>query len=269
MNSRGEIFELQTDQFPGPPRNTAVSEKECVCVCSDCATDDTGYGTDTELHLSSRKIDGRVRDTLKDFSDVDEVLNSSCVSSFDETDRPDYWKSNYKRVEEDIDSLFQSENLSYEQVDLDFPSLNCDISVPSAVDSCFVDDDFDDGYAVLKDVRRDCSFSSDGSKSLSDSPRLLGKSYRMKKCDCESKNLLTKQTIELTVRLKPQKQAELKVSTVDLCEHLLGIVPGHYGSSQSAIQNGGQRKKDRRVKVRGLVPTGVVSKHSEVRVGTY
>lgn len=242
------------------------TDKECLCFCSDCATDDTGYGTDNELQFGVRKNELRVQDPLNEFSDFEEVLNSSSVSSLYEKEKLDVVKSNFKKVEEDIDSLFQGENIRQESIDFDFPELNCDI--PTQVDSYFIDEPLDDGYAVLKDITR--NFSDFGRQNSSrDFAHLPSNMSGPKQCECEKKNSTTKHTVEVTVRLKPQRIPEGKVTTVELCEHLLGVVPGHFGSSQSANQNGGQRKKDRRVKIRGLVPTGLAAKYAEIKAGKY
>jgi len=256
VNRKGEIFELQTDQYPGPPSQYQPSEKECMCFCSDCATDDTGYGTDTELYLSLQK--NRLKDALNDFSDVDEVLNSSCVSSLDEREKVGAWKKSFRKVEEDIDSLFQSDNFSREHIDLDFPDLQCDI--PTSVDCFFDPTEFDDGYSVLGAV----SENFDQGKSRQVIPHLPERT--MKKCDCETQNSVTKNTSEITMRLQPHRPPEGKLSTVELCEYLLGIVPGHFGSSQS-VNHGGQRKKDRKVKIRALLPSGPATKYPEIKVG--
>ncbi|XP_052792389.1 protein inturned-like isoform X1 [Mya arenaria] len=262
VNQNGEIFELQLEQEANSSTliGLASVQKDCLCSCSDCATDDTGYGTDTDLYSSLRKNDFRTKDPLNDFNDVDDILNSSFASCFDDKTSQDF-----QRVEGDIDSLFQSQ--------IDYPSVSHseDITVPDLsedftlnIDNFFKTDSFDKMYTDVS-VKNKSEQTKEKHNTFLELSSLSQNMSDSKKCECEKRNSTSKHNVEITVKLKPKILPEDKLSTVELCEFILGIVPGHYGSSQTPNSNG--RKKDRRVKIRGLIPTGPASKYAEIRVG--
>ncbi|KAL4230019.1 hypothetical protein ACF0H5_010406 [Mactra antiquata] len=93
----------------------------------------------------------------------------------------------------------------------------------------------------------------------------IAETMATKKCECESKRN-SSHYIEVVMKLRHRKDEALRdLTTVELCEKVLGIIPGHYGSSQSSNQS--HRRKDRRVKIRGLCTNGVAAKYPDIRVG--
>jgi hypothetical protein len=220
--------------------------------------------------LSLRYRNNAVKLNQPDFNDVTDVLKGSSFdipisknSSFDISGK------DIQKVEEDIDSLFQGVDATRNKRDFD----DLDVDIPFDIDSCFSEGE-------LK-IDRDCLSSEyseiidfdykEKSKEPVKSKQFLEYSKaketsRRKQCECEAKmNVGTRHCVQVDVKLRTNKQIEEDLTTVQLCEQILGIVPGHYGSSQSATN--GHRRKDRRVKIRGLVPSGVAAKYTQIRVG--
>lgn len=266
VNKAGEIFHLELEHA-GQSQIIPSSDKECFCSCSDCATDDTGYGTDSDLNSSLRKQDPALKLNHSDFSDIDDVLKGSCFdvlksSSFDINGKA------IQRVEEDIDSLFQGVTISQEKCDI----TDLEVDIPFDIDNCFsegefkIDSCFNSDYAEIKDL--DCNGNRKKTVKYKDFLEYsnIKENMTTKNCECETKMNSKQHCVQVDIKLRQQRHHVPDVlSTVQLCEQILGIVPGHYGSSQSA--NNSHRRKDRRVKIRGIVPTGVAAKYTEIRVG--
>ncbi|XP_060591133.1 protein inturned-like [Ruditapes philippinarum] len=267
VDKAGRIFHLELENSTDSSDSISVDKE---CFCSDCATDDTGYGTDTDLNLSLRYRNNALKLNQPDFNDVTDVLKGSSFdipisknSSFDISGK------DIQKVEEDIDSLFQGVDATRNKRDFD----DLDVDIPFDIDSCFSEGE-------LK-IDRDCLSSEyaeiidfdykEKSKEPVKSKQYLEYSKvkettRGKQCECEAKmNIGTRHCVQVDVKLRTNKQIEEDLTTVQLCEQILGIVPGHYGSSQSGTN--GHRRKDRRVKIRGLVPSGVAAKYTQIRVG--
>lgn len=252
------MFELQLDD-PSEPPQSSLNEKECVCSCSDCATDDTGYGTDTDLHTSFNNLDLKHRDPLDDFCNVNDVLNSSFASCLDDRISHDFVKA-----EEDIDSLFQFKEETNDNkfiTDFDMPDFTNDLTLD--IGNYFATETLNFETRATDTTRKVAKEKSGGYTRF---PSI--NMSETKKCECDKKNSPSKHSIEVNVKLRHQQLPDGKLSAVDLCELILGIVPGHYGSSQSSSSSSSSsRRKDRRVKIRGLVPTGLAAKYSEIKVG--
>ncbi|XP_053400614.1 protein inturned-like [Mercenaria mercenaria] len=263
VSKAGEIFHLEIEDA-SDSHDFPSSNKECFCC--DCATDDTGYGTDTDLNSSLIQRDNGLKFNQADFNDIDEVLKGS---SFD-ISKSYTFDTNGKEIqklEEDIDSLFQGVNVNQKKCDID----DLEVDIPFDIDNCFSEgefkiDSFSSEYAEIADIE-----SKENSKDSVKHKEFLEyteirKTSRTKLCECGKKmNASGRHCVQVDIKLKPNGHIENESTTVQLCEQILGIVPGHYGSSQSG--NNSHRRKDRRVKIRGLVPTGVAAKCTQVRVG--
>lgn len=72
---------------------------------------------------------------------------------------------------------------------------------------------------------------------------------------------------EITLIVEPARRNYGRRAT--LCETVLGIIPGHFNSSQNdSLQNGGP-VKDSRIMVQGLVPEGEALKSGQVKIGRF
>lgn len=263
VNKKGEIFRLELESTNSP--EAGLNEKDCFCSCSDWATDDTGYGTDTDVNAAVRKRESSATSRQAEFNDIDDVLKGSCFdvlknNSFDIDD------IEIQKAEENIDSLFQGVNVGCRENELS----ELDVSIPSDINSCFsreefmLDNCFND-YAEILDIKSDVSSKKTGKHKDFLEYSKIEETMASKKCECESKRN-SNHYFEINMKLRPRNGVTLKeLTTVELCEIVLGIIPGHYGSSQSANQS--HRRKDRRVKIRGLSPNGVAAKYPDIRVG--
>ena len=268
MNEKGEIFELEVE-----PLHDTAADKDCLCTCSDCATDDTGYGTDSD------GINNRLDDD-DDFHETNTVLDFDVENDLFKTENTDFVavgnaSADIQSIEGDIDSLFSSVNSK-----LQFDTLKTDsLDLTSSIGDLFVD------FAGLINDVSTVSLSKKKSKTMTNpessskvvrnsSSKLhsesAGKRLNDSNCSCSSKESVGVEGSTLgnektvTLRLK-YKSSDVATNTVELCEQLLGIVPGHYSST-----NGNRnRRRDKRIKVRGLVPTGVSAKRPEINVGKW
>lgn len=270
MNDKGEIFELEVESV----HDTAV-DKEGLCTCSDCATDDTGYGTDNDNTNNFSRLDEDVHendDIALDFDGLNDLLNVGTANLGDESG---YASADIRIIEGDIDSLFTSVNSKSEVDSLRADSFN----LPSNIEDLFAND-FDGLNAVTSESKYEKksvtmtnpdSSSKVVRKDLSKhSKESVSKRLTESNCSCNSKESKTEEEglvgVEKTVVLRLKYlTSDVASSTVELCEQLLGIVPGHFSST-----NGNKsRKRDKQVKIRGLVPTGVSAKQREIKVGDW
>ena len=263
VNEKGEIFELEVE-----PLQDTSGEKDCLCTCSDCATDDTGYGTDSEVTLNRLNDDAD-----DDFDEESELLNKE----IDDYVAVNSSAVDIQSIEENIDSLFTSVNSTSQ-----FDTLKTDsLDLTGNISDLFVD--LPEINAVHSNL---CAEITDKKNKTMTNPESVSKSVKNRRsklpdesagkrlndtnCSCSSKETVgvegntggSERTVIL--RLKYQN-SDVATNTVELCEQLLGIVPGHF-SSTNEIRG---RRRDKRIKIRGLVPTGVSAKQSEIKVGEY
>ena len=265
VDKTGEIFHLELENSTDSSDNV-FNDKECFC--SDCATDDTGYGTDTDLNLSLRYRNNAVKLHQADFNDISDVLKGSTFDiPVSKNNLFDSSGKDIQKLEEDIDSLFQGVDVTQNKCDVD----DLSVDIPFNIDSCFseefqIDSDcLSSEYAEIIDFDNERVKESVKKKQFSEYNKVKETS-KAKHCECEARmNSGTRHCVQVDIKLKTHTHIEDGLTTVQLCEQILGIVPGHYGSSQSG--NNSHRRKDRRVKIRGLIPSGVAAKYTQVRVG--
>ena len=259
VNEKGEIFELEVE-----PLYDTSGDKDCLCTCSDCATDDTGYGTDSDVTLN------RLDDNADDFDEESDLFKTE-INDFVASRS---CSADIQSIEENIDSLFTSVN-SKSQLDI-LKTESLDLS--SNISDLFVDlTGLNDvrtiscGRKELKTMTNPESSSKVVRNRSSKIPdESTGKRLNDTNCSCSSKETIGVEGstvgIEKTITLRLKYQcSDVATNTVELCEQLLGIVPGHF-SSTNEIRT---RRRDKRIKIRGLVPTGVSAKQSEIKVGKW
>ena len=278
VNKKGEIFELEVE----PVHDTSF-DKEGICTCSDCATDDTGYGTDTDNGYNFRRLDVDVQDNChkvtSEFDVIDQLLGIGTAGLGDSGSGS--LSGDFRNIEENIDSLFTTacagsnseiETLKSEAFD-----------IPDNIEDLFAD-----GFSDLKTLKSkskcDKSKKSATMTNPDSSSRVVRKDISKhsresvasklneSNCSCSSKGSLrgneTLYGAEKCVVLRLNYlTGDIPCNTIELCEQFLGIIPGHFSSSSGST--GWNRKRDRRVKIRGLVPTGIAAKYQDVKVGRY
>lgn len=268
VNEKGEIFELKVE-----PVHDTAGDKECLCTCSDCATDDTGYGTDPDVVNNFSKLDDDEFPEKDIICGVDGIGDLLKVGKTDSVEL-DCASVNLQSIEEDIDSLFASVS-SKSQFDT-LRSESFDLG-------CNIEELFVGGFSGMNNVPTDStakkkSLTMTNPESSSKVVRndttsklhheLLTAKLSDSNCSCNLKEtgglegslLSTEKTFVLKLKYR---SSDVATSTVELCEQLLGIVPGHF-SSTSENRN---RRRDKRIKIRGLIPTGVSAKQPEIKLG--
>lgn len=263
VNKKGEIFQLELETFTS---SDAKTDKDCNCSCSDCATDDTGYGTDPDVYSSLKQNDRVWKSKLSDFDDIDHVLEGSCFELLTKNVKASE-KKDINTIEENIDTLFQSVSVGKDKSDtVD----GIDLNIPFDVGECFAKEEFlIDSLLDIEIPNMDQGTHRKTRKHKKEEYldyTTIKETTSIKNYECKVKNgNAVKDLVEVTLELHPLSNTQNDMTTVHLCEQILGIVPGHYGSSHSTSSS--HRRKDRRVKVRGLVPTGAAAKVSEIKVG--
>lgn len=272
MNDKGEIFELQVE-----PLHDSALDKEGLCTCSDCATDDTGYGTDNDninnlSRLEDNEQEGDI--TAGITTDADGLNNLLDVGTINFRGESDIGV-----VEGDIDSLFTSVNSVHSLSEID--SLKPEtFNLPNNLEDIFANG-FDESNVVStksKYEKKSVTMTNPDSSSKvvrrKDLPKATketdSKTLNDSNCSCNSKESNREGDslfgVEKTVVLRLKYlTSDVACGTTELCEQLLGITPGHF----SSVGGNKSRRKDKRVKVRGLVPTGVSAKQHEIKAGDW
>ena len=272
MNEKGEIFELELE----PVQDIAI-DKEGVCICSDCATDDTGYGTDTDVFNNFSKLDDdtieNYCDKAPDFDIIDDLLNVGTVN-IEETNIVGL-STDIRNIEEDIDHLFACVNVDSNS---EFDTLKTEsCNLPSNIEDLFAD-----GFDELKaeKTKSKCNKKATAMTNPDSNTQVVrhGISKHSREsatnklndstCSCSSKESSREGDVlfgveKLVVLRLKYLSGDIACNTIELCEQLLGVIPGHFSSSNGSKS----RKRDRRVKIRGLVPTGISAKHHDIKVG--
>ena len=275
MNDKGEIFELQVE-----PLHDGALDKEGLCTCSDCATDDTGYGTDNDNinNLSRLDDDEQGGDITTDItSDTDGLNDLLDVGTVDLNGESGYSSTNIGVVEGDIDSLFTSVNSVHSVLEID--SLKPEsFDLPANIEDIFANgfDGSDIVSAKSKYEKKSVTMTNPDSSSKvvrrKDLPKATketdSKTLNDSNCSCNWKESNREGGslfgVEKTVVLRLKYlTSDVACGTTELCEQLLGITPGHF----SSVGGNKSRKKDKRVKIRGLIPTGVSVKQHEIKAG--
>ncbi|XP_052281531.1 protein inturned-like [Dreissena polymorpha] len=254
VNKNGEIFELHLENSVELFTQPLPSEK--VSLCSDCGTDDTGYGTDNEAHSVLNTGDLIPPNELAEFADcfVNYTSSSHCATQ-QKTQLNQ--QAAFRQFEEDIDILFQSKrNPRDESNEFDVAHDLTDIN------SYFTEEDnrhlgFDSHkiqYFSQNETFQTLTLQPTDMLSLVNDNDNRSEQHR---------GCLPKNRLEVVVKLKPKKLQNETNSTVELCEYILGFVPGHTGTSTNVRQ----RKKDKMVKIRSILPNGVCARYSSIKVG--
>lgn len=272
VNKNGEIFYLELADSTETPVAASLG-KDCLCCCSDCATDDTGYGTDTDLYASFRKLDEdlhskQIDSVLTECSDLDDALQ--CGNFSESFNSATNYVSDISKAEGDIDNLFRTVHVSRE---LDMPVTD-NTPLPTNINDYFSQNNHNSSpvhhslHSVPPKVNEHVRQSRKPARPKHP-PR--GYTASVKKgtpiCECADKvEKDSKHEFSVAVDLSSHEQVPETLRTVELCELVLGIVPGHFGSNQSNSSLG-HRRRDRRVKVRAILPTGVTAKHTNILAG--
>ena len=281
-NNRGEIFLLELQDFKESPEQT-TTDKECLCTCSDWATDDTGYGTDTDLYSSFRRGDDeslcQSTKILSEFSEISDVITNSTNVVARNTDcQVIEGGNNFTQAEEDIDSLFRNVSVVSDstgvnsETDILVPNdlFSTDISqlfIGSSKGPDFTKADKTSVVSVMSEP--DNLLNTSLNEEIPHFSRSVRKNKSSNKCDCALKHKESlKSDYVVSVKLRPEQRIVNGMSTVELCEYVLGFVPGHYGSANQG-SNHSHRRRDRRIKVRGILPNGVAAKWPNIHVGEY
>ncbi|KAK3600009.1 hypothetical protein CHS0354_012670 [Potamilus streckersoni] len=269
VNERGQIFYLEIEENIHDVSQDSIShlEKDCFCTCSDCATDDTGYSTDSD-QISTKKEEENTFHSQSpisiksDFVDCSKQINDLFNSA----------ACDYKTIEECVDDLFRSNSGRIElDVTDDINLIHNDISRifrTKLNQDCF--------NGLKRDVAEvSCDKSgerfSNSNKFRTQSSASIELEDRTKcKCDKRKERDTAEMEDERTfvMKLKSLRNKGEGWSAVEMCEKILGVIPGYFHSNGFGSSRRGKRK-DQRVRVRGLVPIGVAARQANVRVGDW